>query len=181
MPQAAVKIMERSVHEKVKALRRKGNIPGIIYGQYLDNPTTIKIVGPSLNKLLKDNSKGTIVRLNLNDKIDNYIVKHVQKNALTGDILHVDFQYISKNEVVKMKIPVEYVGVKDLETKKLYLNVTISEIEMQGDAEEIPEYIKIQVSQMEYGHKIFASSINLPDGVKLLTNPDVILAIVMGK
>lgn len=180
MAQAAVEITERNGDEKSKVLRRKGEIPGVIYGQNLDDSVPIKITNMSLLKLLRNNSKGSIVKLNLNGKTNNYLVKQVQKNPLTGGIIHVDFQQVSKNEIVKMKIPVEYEGIEALKAKRLNIAVTISEVEMQGDAEKIPEYIKIDASKMDYGHKIFVSDIDLPEGVKFLTNPDAILATVTG-
>lgn len=180
MAQAALKITERGFHEKGKTLRRNGEVPGIIYGEFLDKPIPIKMVNSSLIKLLNNTTKGSIIKLNLNDNIKNCVVKQVQKNPLSGELVHVDFQYVSKNEVIKMSIPVNYEGLEALNSKKLLLNTLLSEIEMQGDVEKIPEYIKVDVSKLDYNDKIFARDINLPDGVQLLVDSDTLLAVVNG-
>lgn len=178
MSQLAIEIMEKGPSEKAKKLRKNGEIPGIIYGEFMKNSIPIKVDNLSLLKLLKYNSKGSIIKLKLNNEVKNCVVKQVQKDNLTGELIHVDFQYVNKNEVIKMKIPVDFEGMENLHIKKLTLETFLAEIEMQGDVEKIPEFIKIDVSQMNFGDKIYASDIALPEGIKLLTSPDILLAVV---
>lgn len=178
MSQLAFEIKERCLSEKNKNLRKNGEIPGIIYGEFLKESIPVKMEKSNLLRLLKSNSKGSILKLNLKDKTRNCVVKHVQKDNTTGEILHVDFQYVKENEVIKMKIPVSYEGVAQLTSRKLVLQTYLSELEMQGDVEKIPEFIKVDVSQMNFDDKLSAGDIKLPEEIRLITEADTLLAVV---
>ncbi|WMJ79892.1 50S ribosomal protein L25 [Clostridium sp. MB40-C1] len=180
MSQTTINTMERTVSENNKRLRKSGQVPCIMYGEFLENSIPVKIQSSALIKLLRDNSKGSIIKLNVNNTIRNCVVKSVQKDTITGELLHVDFQCVNENEVIKMKIPVSFVGLNALQLKRLVLDTFLPEIEMQGNVEKIPEYIKIDVSQMNFEDKIFAKDIELPEEIKLITEPDELLAVVNG-
>ncbi|WP_027631740.1 50S ribosomal protein L25 [Clostridium hydrogeniformans] len=180
MSQLAVKINEREINENSKSIRRNGETPGIIYGEFLDKSIPIKVNNSVLNKLLRYNSKGSILKLDLNDAHKYCVVKEVQKDIITGKVIHVDFQYVKENEVIKMKIPVNFIGLENLELKRLVLESFLNEIEMQGQVEKIPEYIEIDVSKNNYDDKIFVKDIKLPEGVRLLTEGETLLAVVNG-
>ncbi|MCY6960406.1 50S ribosomal protein L25 [Clostridium brassicae] len=180
MSQITIDTIQRTVSENNKILRKNGQVPCIMYGEFLENSIPIKIKSSELIKLLRDNSKGSIIKLSVNDTIKNCVVKNVQKDSVTGELLHVDFQCVNENEIIKMKIPVNYSGLNNLQLNRLVLDTFLSEIEMQGNVEKIPESIKIDVSQMNFDDKIFAKDIELPEEIKLITEPDTLLAVVNG-
>ncbi|MEW8956009.1 50S ribosomal protein L25 [Clostridium sp.] len=180
MSQLAVQIKEREFNENSRSIRKNGETPGIIYGEFLEKSIPIKVENSILNRLLKYNSKGSILKLNLNDSPKYCVVKEVQKDIITGKVIHVDFQYVKENEVIKMKIPVNFVGLDNLELKRLVLESFLNEIEMQGQVEEIPEYIEIDVSNYNYEDKIFVKDVKLPEGIRLLTEGETLLAVVNG-
>ena len=180
MSQAAIEINERCLNESKKRLRREGQVPGIIYGEFLENTIPIKVDNSKLIKLLRYNSKGSILKLKLKDEVKLCVVKQVQKDTVTSEILHVDFQYVKKNEVIKMSIPVNYIGRENLESKRLILETFLQELEVQGAVEKIPEYIDLDVSNLNYEDKIFVKDIELPNEVKLLTEEENLLAVVNG-
>lgn len=180
MLNTAIEISERNCSENNKKLRRNGQVPCIMYGEELKASKPIKIPELDLTKLLNTHSKGAIIKLKLNDVVKNCVVKNVQKDNLSGQLIHVDFQCVNKNETIKMKIPVHFVGMDNLQLKKLVLDTSLSEIEMQGNVEKIPEHIKIDVSDMNFGDKILAKNVELPKDIKLLTEPDTLLAVIVG-
>lgn len=178
MEQLAFEIKERCLSEKNKNLRKNGEIPGIIYGEFLKESIPVKMEKSNLLRLLKSNSKGSILKLNLKDTTRNCVVKQVQKDNTTGEILHVDFQYVKENEVIKMKIPVSYEGLNQLTSRKLVLQTYLSELEMQGDVEKIPKFIRVDVSNMNFDDKLSAGDIKLPEEIRLITEPDTLIAVV---
>ena len=180
MSQLAIEIKERVFNESVKKIRKNGEIPGVIYGEFMDNTLPIKVNSSKLKGLLKYNSKGSILSFKFKDEAKKCVVKQVQKDNLTGEILHVDFQYVKSNEVIKMSIPINYIGQENLESKKLFLETFLPELEVQGEVEKIPEYIEIDVSKKNYEDKIFSKDIELPEEIKLVTKPDILLALVNG-
>lgn len=65
------------------------------------------------------------------------MLKKVQKNE-RHEIIHVDFQYIKPNEVIKMRIPIKFIGQDILEGKRLTLETHNLYIDLQGDVRKNP-------------------------------------------
>lgn len=180
MNQITFDIAKRTDGEKNKSLRKNGQIPCIIYGEYLENSIPAKISSKNLTQLVRNNSKGAIIKLKCEGQTKNCVVKDIQWDPVTRDFLHADFQAVNPNEVIKMKIPVDFFGMDNLQLRRLVLNTTLSDLEMQGQVEKIPEHIRIDVKSMNYEDKIFAKDINLPDGVRLITDPETLVAVITG-
>lgn len=178
MSQLAVNIMERQATENPKTLRKVGMVPGIIYGESLDNAISIKVESNNLLRLLKNNSKGTILKLNLNNKPLSCVVKEVQKDTIADEVLHVDFQYVKSDEIIKMNIPITYTGRENLELNRLVLETFQPELELQGPAAKIPEHFDVDVSKMQFEDKLYAKDIQLPEDIKLITDSETLLAVV---
>lgn len=179
MSELAFKVEEKLVNEKAKAIRKKGQTPGVIYGEFLDNPISIKIANTQLPKILKTHLISSVVPLEVNNDVKNCVIKDIQKDVY-GKIIHVDFQYVKANEVIKLKVPVTFEGQGALETNRLVLETFASEIEVQGAVEKLPEKIEIDVSNKKFEDKILAKDITLPEGVHLVTAEDTLLALVAG-
>ena len=179
MSELAFKVEEKLANEKAKAIRRNGQTPGVIYGEFLDNPISIKIANTQFPKILKTHLTSSVVPLEVNNDVKNCVIKDIQKD-MYGKIIHVDFQYVKANEVIKLKVPVTFEGQGALETNKLVLETFASEIEVQGAVEKLPEKIDIDVSNKKFEDKILAKDVTLPEGVHLVTAEDTLLAVVAG-
>ena len=179
MSELAFKVEEKLANEKAKAIRRNGQTPGVIYGEFLDNPISIKIANTQLPKILKTHLTSSVVSLEVNNDVKNCVIKDIQKD-MYGKIIHVDFQYVKANEVIKLKVPVTFEGQSALETNRLVLETFASEIEVQGAVEKLPEKIEIDVSDKKFEDKILAKEVTLPEGVHLVTAEDTLLAVVAG-
>ena len=170
-------VYERNVRENKNQLRKSGQVPGIIYGEFLDKSIPITMKDSDLRKMLSVNNSGSIIEFDLNGRNLNCVVKEVQRNNL-NELLHIDLQYIKPNEVIKLKIPVRYVGQENLISKRLILETTNSFVEFQGSVEKIPEYIEINASNMKMNDKVFIEDILVPEGVIVLDNPKTLLCVV---
>ena len=177
MTNSTFKVYERDTKITNNQLRKTGQTPGVIYGEFLDNTTPIQILTSELEKMLKKNNSGSIIEIDLNNKKLNCVVKEVQKNNLR-EILHVDLQYTKPNEVIKMRIPVRTIGQESLESKRLILQTYNSFIDLQGSVEKIPEFIEVNVSDMKFEDKLFVEDIAIPEDVIVITDPKTLLAVV---
>lgn len=177
MSNVAFKVYERNKKEDTKKLRKTGQIPGVIYGEFLDNTISIKMCNAELKRMIRKNNSGSIISISLDGKNLNCVVKEIQRNNLQ-EILHVDLQYVKPNEVIKMRIPVKFTGQSILESKRLLLETFSPFIDFQGDVEKIPESIEFNVSNMNFDDKVLVENINLPKDVVVLTDPKTLLAVV---
>ena len=163
-------------NEKGKKVRMHGEVPAVLYGSHLDNTVSIKITRKDMYKLLTL-AKSSILSLKLNGHIENCVVKELQKDSF-GKVIHIDFQDIKKDEKIKIKIPVVFDGQSTLEGRQLLLEVLISEVELYGEADKLPENIKCNVGELNIGDKIFIKDLVIPEGMRLDVDENAIVATI---
>ena len=174
MESIVLNVSERN--EKGKKVRMHGEVPAVLYGSHLDNTVSIKITRKDMYKLLTL-AKSSILSLKLNGHIENCVVKELQKDSF-GKVIHIDFQDIKKDEKIKMKIPVVFDGQSTLEGRQLFLEVLISEVELYGEADKLPENIKCNVGELNIGDKIFIKDLVIPEGMRLDVDENAIVATI---
>ena len=72
MSELAFKVEEKLANEKAKAIRRNGQTPGVIYGEFLDNRISIKIANTQLPKILKTHLTSSVVSLEVNNDVKKF-------------------------------------------------------------------------------------------------------------
>ena len=174
MESVVFNVSERN--EKGKKVRMHGEVPAVLYGSHLDNTVSIKITRKDMYKLLTL-AKSSILSLKLNGHIENCVVKELQKDSF-GKVIHIDFQDIKKDEKIKMKIPVVFDGQSTLEGRQLLLEVLISEVELYGEADKLPENIKCNVGELNIGDEIFIKDLVIPEGMRLDVDENAIVATI---
>ena len=174
MESIVLNVSERN--EKGNKVRMHGEVTAVLYGSHLDNTVSIKITRKDMYKLLTL-AKSSILSLKLNGHIENCVVKELQKDSF-GKVIHIDFQDIKKDEKIKMKIPVVFDGQSTLEGRQLLLEVLISEVELYGEADKLPENIKCNVGELNIGDKIFIKDLVIPEGMRLDVDENAIVATI---
>ena len=165
-------ICERS--EKGSKVRKNGEIPCIVYGDNHHKSLAAKMTKKEMIRLLRY-PKSSIVSLKLNGSLKKCIVKEMQQDPF-GKIIHIDFQSINKGDIVKLKIPVNFVGQEVLASKNLLLESFITDVELQGEADKFPENLLVDVSNLEEGNQIFIRDLAIPSEMVLESNRDLAMA-----
>ena len=166
----------------VKAVRKNGRIPGVLYGKAKGDKAVhsraIEIEAKNLGAILqKSTSENVLVDVELTDaegkKVDQHlaILLDVQHHPLKDYIVHVDLHEIAQDEILHADVPVtsvgEPVGVKNggglLETMLRTIRVACL-------PRDLPDLITVDVSHLEIGHSVHVSELKLPEGVKV-SNP----------
>jgi len=109
------------------------------------------------------------------EKIFGYI-KEVQRHPVEGKIIHVAIQLLSKDQEVKMLLPITYHGIAELEHRLLQLQVYKAEIKVSGIGANMPDSVVVDVSEKESGDNISAIDFNLPKEIKILDSEDELYA-----
>ena len=165
-------ICERN--EKGAIVRKNGEIPGIVYGEDNNKSLSVKMTKRDLIRLLKC-PKSSVISLNLNGNLNKCIVKEMQQDTF-GKIVHIDFQSIKKGDLVKLKIPVSFVGQEYLASKGLLLESFLSEVELQGEVGKFPENLTVDLRNLEEGSQVLVKDIAIPNEMILETNIDLSVA-----
>lgn len=175
MSEVVLCALERT--EKAKKARRQGYIPGVVYGKDITS-SSIKLDEGEFRKALQGRPTTSRIKLRLGDEIKTCIIKDVQKDPINGQILHVDFQTIRSDEVIRLKVPVIFEGKEKLALKQLLLQEFIGEVEIMGKAADLPEFISIDVGNGNLGEKITVSDLNIGENIKVMDEPDEVLAVI---
>ncbi len=151
-----------------RSLRREGRIPAILYGTQ-QQPT--KIAMP-LKELTLAYQKGAffnkIVDIKLDGKVLHVLPRDVQTHPVTDVIEHADFQYVEKDNIIHVMVPVRVLNQdKSVGLKRGgVLNIVRHEIELLCKPADIPPYIEVDVLLVDIGHSVHINDIKLPSSVK---------------
>lgn len=173
------KIRNEIKKNKAKKMRKIGIIPAVVYKKGLETiPLSLSV--KDMEKALHTSAGGNVIislSVTENGRTTNktVIIKDIQHDPLKGDILHVDFNEISLTEMIKVSVPVtakgEAAGVKD----GGILEHILWEVEIECLPTQIPARIDVDVSGLKIGDSLHVNDLRLPEGVKVLNDPELTL------
>jgi large subunit ribosomal protein L25 len=180
MPEIVLQAQPREVIGKqVKALRREGRLPGVIYGRGIDT-LLITLDMHDASRILPTITSSQLVAVEVDGKQHTTLVREKQRMPTTGALLHVDFQEVSLTEKLHANVIIELVG--DSPAVKNYNGVLVAgleRLEVEALPRDLPERITVDVSILsEIGQAIHVRDIALSSAVSILDNEDEIIVVV---
>ena len=153
-----------------RRLRRLSNeLPGIIYGGK-NPPQKITLSHKELNKALQNEAfYSHIITLSVEGKNEEVILKDLQRHPAKPVILHADFLRISKTQKFTTKVPIHFINEDICVGVKVgggNITRSMTELDILCLPADLPEYIEVDVAEVEIGHIVHISDINLPKGVE---------------
>jgi large subunit ribosomal protein L25 len=171
---------KRSGSAALNALRKEGLIPAIVYGKAQEN-VNIRLDRKAVTDVLhRSASQNILVTLEIEDRKENKtaLVKSVQTNPLTGAILHIDFQSVKDDEIIKATVPVELLGESPGVKAGGLLEFLTHSLEVVCLPKHLPETIAVDISGVGVGSALHVGELKLPEGVKATTDPKVTVVLV---
>jgi len=167
--------------KKVKALRRQGFLPGIIYGRLLKNqidPIAIQLDLHEASKTINKLTGSSLVTLIVDEKEYPVVLREAQKDVIYGTLKHVDFMAVSLTEKLQTAVPIELIGQAPAEISMAAVVVTgISELEIECLPQDMPERIEVDATVLvDIDSAIYVRDLDLPDTYEVLTDPDELIA-----
>jgi len=164
-----------------RAIRLKGSIPAVIYGDK-KAPEMISLEEKVL--VAEMNKKGLWTRqyeIEVNGKKHLVLCQDIQKHPVSNRPIHADFLRISKDSVLTMDIPLHFIGEEACPGIKKggVLNIVHRTLEVKCKADAIPEEFIVDLSSAEIGDSFDAFAIKLPNGVKLTAQEDFTVATIV--
>jgi large subunit ribosomal protein L25 len=157
-----------------RRLRRQGLVPGIVYGGNAE-PEMIAVRHNELERQLDYEAfYSSLLDLKLDGKTTKVVLKDMQRHPAKPFVLHVDFLRVSRDEKLRLTIPIHFInestcpGVKM--GGKVYHNLTELEVScLPGD---LPEYLTVDMAALEVGDIVHVSELKLPEKVELTQSVD---------
>jgi large subunit ribosomal protein L25 len=163
-----------------RRLRKGGMVPAIFYGPKTES-VLLAVNSSDLRKLLKGKEENVFINLIVeNGKIIQKftLIKELQIEPVSRKFLHVDFYEIDMEKTMTLDIPIHFTGeAMGVETGG-DLHYVKRDIKVSCLFAVLPEFIEVDVSNLQIGDSIKVQEIKLPDGVTVLDTEDTILATV---
>jgi large subunit ribosomal protein L25 len=162
---------EASGSRACRRLRAEGLVPAILYGRK-EEPEPLQVPSEELEETLRRPSR--ILELHVGRKKESVLVKAVQYDAFGSEVVHVDFVRVAMDEQVTLEVPIVLKGTPKREHAVLQQALDSVEIEcLPGD---IPESFVAMVGHLQVGEMVRVAQLDVPKGVRILTDPETIVA-----
>ena len=158
--------------EESGRLRRSGKLPGVIYGPGSETMPIMTDPADVVKILHSKAGKNTVLKLKSTDKKLNgkqAMIREHQMDALTDRLLHIDLMEVAKDRSIRVKIPIEVEGKPVGVDKGGTVEQLLREIEISCLPGEIPEGIKVDISQLDIGDALHIKDLKL-EKFKILTS-----------
>ena len=172
--------IRKTLGKKVKALRERGVLPGVLYGPRIKETLPLEINFKEFEKVYKEAGESTLVSLEIEGKKTPVLIHEVKLDPLTGKPIHIDFYQPRLEEEVEVTIPIIFEGeapaVKELGGT---LVKNISEIEVKALPQNLPHEIRVNIQKLKTSEDdILIKDLPIPKEVKILKEPEEIVASV---
>jgi len=176
IPQLKAESRERLGSRYAARLRNQGRIPAVIYGHKQD-ASHVSLDRLEVTDILHHNAH--LIEVCVADGVEPCIIRDVQWDAIGSKITHIDLTRVDLTERVTVEVAIEIHGdPKALKEPGAILEHPLSEIEIECLANQIPEVIRVDVSELKVGQTITVADLKLPEGVTATQDPETIIAAI---
>lgn len=151
-----------------RRLRRTGQIPGIIYGARKE-PTMISLRHNELARHLEEESfYSNLLTLKLGDAQETVVLKDLQRHPSKPFLQHADFLRVQADEKIRLNVPLHFIGEDTCPGIKAGGKAShqLTDVEISCLPKDLPEFIDVDMSEMNIGDAIHLSEMKLPAGVE---------------
>lgn len=165
-------------------LRRAGKVPAVVYEGGSSNMPVV-LTESDYRKFVSGKSAGQLFKIvssskSLSGRIA--LVKDLQIEPIKGQIQHLDFLTVDENKPIKIFVALELTGESPaVKLGEGILNVSVHELEIECLPTKIPSLIHVDITSATLLHSIHAKDIKLPEGTKLVSDPELSIVSIMVK
>lgn len=162
-----------------RRLRRASQVPGIVYGGETAPVSIVFDHNELYQGMRKEAFHSSVLTLVIDGAKELVLLRDYQMHAYKQQILHVDFQRVDAKQKLHTKVPLHFVNADVAPGVKLsggIVSHVLNEVEVACLPADLPEFIEVDLKDLNAGHSLHAADLKLPKGVKLAhadTNPVV--------
>lgn len=166
---------EKSGKEISKKIRAAGRIPAVVYGAKKD-PVAIEVERKAIVELIQKSEHGIrsifLLKMAGTDQQRHAMIKDLQIDPISRKMTHIDFVRILMDEVVRVAVPIHTTGLAIGVKEGGLLDWQVREVHVECLPNAIPDTIDVDVTNLNHHEYLRISDLKLPDGVKVLDDPE---------
>ena len=155
-----------------RRMRRTGKAPGIVYGGTTP-PQPIELDHNALIHALRTEAfHASILTMKVDGSSTQVLLRDVQMHPFRNEVLHVDFQRIDPSRRIHMKVPLHFVNEElspAVKTQGAVVSHVMTEIDIACLPKDLPEFIEVDLSELDTTHSLHVSGVKLPPGVAIVS------------
>jgi large subunit ribosomal protein L25 len=165
--------------KRVRRLRHQGIVPANIYGHGASR--AIQAPARSLERLLAQGGRTGLITINVDGGSETALLKGVQRDPRSGQLVHLDFQAVSMQEEVTSSVPVRFVGESVAVSKHNGVMMhQRTELHVEARAADLPDAIEVDVGAITDLHgAIHVGDLPVSGSYRVIEPPEEVLAIVL--
>ena len=180
MEKVILKASKRDVTGKqVKALRREGKLPAVIYGRHLE-PISIIMEAHTASMALSKLTSSSLVTIDVDGAEYPALVRERQRDYIKGTLTHIDFLAVDMNEKIRTSVGLAFVGVSG--AVKDYNGILVhnlERLEVECFPGDLPERINVDIAMLkQIGDLIRVLDVVVSDKIRILGDPEETIAVV---
>lgn len=153
-------------------LRAEGKVPGVIYG-HKQETVSVSLSGHDLTQAIRHGAR--VVDLKTDAGVQTAQIVELQWDHLGKEILHVDFKRVSRDERITVDVRIELRGVAPGIAGGGVLDQPLHTLKVECLAIAVPDSIRVGVGELQLGQAIHVKDVKVPEGVKILNDPEAIV------
>jgi large subunit ribosomal protein L25 len=163
-----------------RRLRASGRIPAVVYGHGIDAESVSVDAREVRSALSGDAGVNQLLSINVDGTDHLALARVLQRHPVRNTVIHIDFQVVSRTEVISADVPIILVGeAKSIEQNRGVLEHTLQSLTIFARPGEIPNAIEVDITEMVIGDAVRVGDLKLPRGVT--TEVDVEEPVVMAE
>lgn len=158
--------------KRTAALREEGKMPVAIYGHKQD-PVSIVIDSHKFIEALRHGQR--VFDIDIEGKSEKLLIKSLQYDHFGTNVIHADLMRVNLKEKVTVEVSLELKGIAAGATHGGIVDELLTSIQVECTITNIPESIPVLIKDLEIGDSLHVRDIKLPEGVKLITDPEAVV------
>lgn len=153
-----------------RRLRRTGRVPAILYGGHRD-PRTLSLDHDALLHQAENEAFfSSILTVTVDAKSQPCVLKDLQRHPAKNQIMHVDLQRVLEDEEIRMLVPIHFLNEKQavgVRREGAVITHIMNEVEVECLPGKLPEYLEVDVAELDVNEMIMLSELALPEGITI--------------
>jgi large subunit ribosomal protein L25 len=153
-----------------RRMRRTGKVPGVVYGAGKESQM-IELDHNALSRHLKlESFHASILDMNLDGGRERVLLRNVQMHPWKAEVLHIDFQRVAADRKIHMRVPLHFVNAASCPGAKEggVVNHVMNDLDIQCLPDDLPEFIEVDLANLQLGDSVHVAELGLPKGVDLV-------------
>ena len=168
---------EKKTRHSSRQCRRKGLVPGVIYGKGINN-FLFEIGELELNHALSVTGEHGLLSINSLEGSLNTLIKEVQRDPVTRRVLHIDLEKVEGNEEIETAVPINYVGEEYINKLDAVLQKNLDSIKVKCSPSNIPKGVNLNVGRAKPGDQFKIADVEFGNEITVVDDLNSIVASV---